>query len=975
VNAAVRTTCPYCGVGCGVVVTRGLVAVPGPVAGAAPAAALAIAAAASGVPAAALAVPAGPVATAAPDPVVTGDKDHPANAGRLCSKGAALGATLGLDGRLLAPRVHGRETGWNEALDQVAAGFSDIIERHGPDAVAFYVSGQLLTEDYYVANKLMKGYIGSANIDTNSRLCMSSAVAAHQRAFGEDLVPVSYEDLELADLIVLVGSNTAWCHPVLFQRIVAAKQRRPEMRIVVIDPRATATCESADLHLPIKAGTDVWLFNGLLNFLHRHGIEDRAFIDAHTAGAGRALAVAENTAGGTAAVARLCGLEVSALEQFYRLFARNERVVTLFSQGVNQSSSGTDKANSIINCHLLTGRIGRAGAGPFSITGQPNAMGGREVGGLANLLAAHMDLGDPAHRRIVQQFWRSPRMADRRGLKAVELFDAMHAGRVKAVWIAGTNPVVSMPNADKVRRALGRCELVVVSDCMANTDTALLAHVLLPATTWGEKDGTVTNSERCISRQRAFLDPPGGARADWWMFAEVAKRMGFRDGFDYGSARDVFVEHAALSAEENHGARAFDIGALSALTADAYAALSPVRWPLPARPQAAASSSAPHTIPDDTDAVLDRIGAVTGGVSPPATSQRPGADPLRLFADGRFYHADGRARFIATPPRAPAHALGAEYPLVLNTGRVRDQWHTMTRTGKAARLMAHSPEPFVDMHPQDALLAGVRTGEFVQVITHWGSLVARLRASGQMPRRMIFVPMHWSDECSANARVGALVSPTVDSLSGQPEFKHTPARVASFVVAWQGFAVSRGPLPLRDACWWSSMRGDGFMRYEMAGRRVFGDWSPWARRLLHAPPDADWLEYVDRATGIYRAAYLVDERIEGCVFLSPRPDLPPRGWVSGLFAQASLADSDRAGLLLGQPADRAADVGAVVCSCFGVGRNTICAAIHSLGLTSPAQIGQRLRAGTNCGSCIPELKAILDGQSGALDAAPEPLSS
>jgi assimilatory nitrate reductase catalytic subunit len=760
---------------------------------------------------------------------------------------------------------------------------------------------------------------------------------------------------------VLVGSNTAWCHPVVFQRIIAAKQRRPEMRIVVIDPRATATCESADLHLPIKAGTDVWLFNGLLNFLHQHGIEDRAFIDAHTAGAARALTVADNTAGGTAAVARRCGLEVSALEEFYRLFARTQRVVTLFSQGVNQSSSGTDKANSIINCHLLTGRIGRAGAGPFSITGQPNAMGGREVGGLANMLAAHMDLEDPEHRRIVQQFWRSPRIAERRGLKAVELFDAMHDGRVKAVWIAGTNPVVSMPNADKVRQALGRCELVVVSECIANTDTAALAHVLLPATTWGEKDGTVTNSERCISRQRAFMNPPGGARADWWMFAEVAKRLGFRDGFEYGCARDVFVEHAALSAQDNQGSRAFDIGALSALTPAAYAALLPVRWPMPAR----------HAPPQSPRAAAVGADAVTGGASPAG----PAADPLRPFADGRFYHADGRARFIATPPRQPAHALDAEYPLVLNTGRVRDQWHTMTRTGKAARLMAHSPEPFVDMHPQDALLAGVRTGEFVQVITHWGSLVARLRSSGQMPRRMIFVPMHWSDECSANARVGALVSPAVDPLSGQPESKHTPARVASFVVAWQGFAVSRGPLLLRDACWWSSMRGDGFMRYELAGRRVFKDWTPWARRLLGAAPAADWLEYVDRATGIYRAAYLVDGRIEGCVFLSPRPDLPPRGWVSGLFGQAALGDTDRAGLLMGQPADRAADVGAVVCSCFGVGRNTICASIRDFKLRTPAQIGQRLRAGTNCGSCIPELKAILDEQSVALDTQPEPLTS
>jgi assimilatory nitrate reductase catalytic subunit len=421
--AAVRTTCPYCGVGCGVRVTPH-----------------------------------------AANVTVAGDPEHPANLGRLCSKGAALGETLGMDGRLLNPRVLGHDTDWAAALGYVADGFRRIIAEHGADAVAFYVSGQLLTEDYYVANKLMKGYIGSANIDTNSRLCMSSAVAAHKRAFGEDVVPVSYEDVELADLIVLVGSNTAWCHPVLFQRIVKAKERRPDLKIVVIDPRTTTTGEIADLHLPVAAGTDVRLFNGLLHHLHRHGIEDHEFIDAHTEGFNPALSVAQASAASIADVARCCRLDAAAVERFYVLFAQTPRVVTLFSQGVNQSSAGTDKANSIINCHLMTGRIGRPGAGPFSITGQPNAMGGREVGGLANMLAAHRDLEDPEHRRIVQEFWASPTIASRPGLKAVDLFEAMHAGRVKAIWIAGTNPVVSMPNADRARAALRRCELVVVSD-------------------------------------------------------------------------------------------------------------------------------------------------------------------------------------------------------------------------------------------------------------------------------------------------------------------------------------------------------------------------------------------------------------------------------------------------------------------------------------------------------------------------------
>jgi len=681
--------------------------------------------------------------------------------------------------------------------------------------------------------------------------------------------------------------------------------------IVVIDPRNTATCEAADLHLPVAPGCDVWLFNGLLSYLYQHGVADREFIDAHTRGSGRTLAVADNTAGSIAAVAGRCGLAADSVQRFYELFARTPRVVTLFSQGVNQSSSGTDKANSIINCHLLTGRIGRPGAGPLSITGQPNAMGGREVGGLATMLAAHRDLEDAEHRRFVQEFWGSPTIAARPGLKAVDLFEAVHAGRVKAIWIAGTNPVVSMPNADRARDALRRCDLVVVSDCVANTDTTALAHVLLPAAAWGEKDGTVTNSERCISRQRSFLEPAGSAKPDWWIFAAVARAMGFTTGFEYPSAHAVFLEHARLCAVGDEGARALNLRDWAMLDADGYAALGPGRW---------------------------------GG---------------RPFSDGRFSHADGRARFIATVPRPPAHAPDAEFPLVLNTGRIRDQWHTMTRTGKSARLMAHTPEPFVDMHPQDVQRAGLRVGEFVRVVTRWGSMVARLRSSGAMPRRMIFVPMHWNDTVSGAARVGALVNPVVDPVSGEPESKHTPARVCAYEVAWQGFALSRKPLTLEDASTWSRTRGDGFQHYEMAGRRVRGDWAPWARRLLGAAADADWLEYVDRAAGVYRAALVLEDRLQGCLFLSPRPDLPSRSWVSSLFAQSALSHADRAGLLLGRPADAAADIGPVVCSCFHVGRNTIVQAIRGFALDSPQAIGKRLRAGTNCGSCIPELKALL----------------
>ena len=465
----IRTTCPYCGVGCGVLAT---VAENGEVR-------------------------------------VSGDPQHPANLGRLCSKGAALAETLDSAGRLLHPVVDGAQVSWETALDCVADGFNRVIAEHGPDAVAFYVSGQLLTEDYYVANKLMKGFIGSANIDTNSRLCMSTAVAAHKRAFGADAVPVCYEDIEIADLVVIVGSNYAWAHPVLYQRLAAAKKSRPDMRVVVVDPRRTATCDIADLHLAIAPGSDAYLFNGLLHHLRREDALDLAYVEAHVEGFAAAFEAAR-AVNSIPAVAQVCGVAETDIGEFFRLFARTGPCVTIFSQGINQSSSGVDKASAIINAHLATGRIGRPGMGPFSVTGQPNAMGGREVGGLANQLAAHMDFADPTSIDLVARFWDAPHIAQAPGLKAVDMFRAIADGRIKAVWIMGTNPVVSMPDADRVRAALMGCELVVVSDCVQQTDTTACADILLPAAGWGEKDGAVTNSERRISRQRPFL--PLGAR-------------------------------------------------------------------------------------------------------------------------------------------------------------------------------------------------------------------------------------------------------------------------------------------------------------------------------------------------------------------------------------------------------------------------------------------------------------------------------
>ena len=876
----VRTTCPYCGVGCGLLVR------------------------------------------AARDSVeIAGDPQHPANFGRLCSKGSALSETMNLDGRLLHPQVGAERTSWDVALNHVALNMQRIVQEHGPESVALYVSGQLLTEDYYVANKLMKGYIGAANIDTNSRLCMASAVAGHQQAFGGDLVPGCYEDLELADLIVLVGSNTAWCHPVIFQRIVAAKEQRPEMKLVVIDPRRTATCESADLHLPIRSGTDVWLFNGLLAFLHGHGAVDKDFVDAHTSGLDRALEAADSLPGGVGAVAKVCGIDVEGLTRFYELFATTARVVTAFSQGVNQSTAGTDKVSSIINCHLISGRIGKPGMGPFSLTGQPNAMGGREVGGMSNTLAAHMELGDPGHRRLVQQFWDSPHMASRPGLKAVDLFEAMHAGRIKAVWIMATNPVVSLPDADRVREALRRCELVVVSDCVAATDTTALAHVLLPAAAWGEKEGTVTNSERRISRQRAFLALPGEAKPDWWIVSEVARRMGFTHGFPYASAAEIFDEHARLSGTGNGGARGFDISGLAGLTQVEYGELKPVQWPV---------------------------------------TQRTGDGTSRLFEDRRFWHADGRARLVPSPPRAAAHSADDEFPFVLNTGRIRDQWHSMTRTGRSSRLAQHLPEPFVDLHAQDALLTGVREGELARLRTRWGSMVARVRTSGDMKRGTVFVPIHWSSTNASEARVGALVNPAVDPISGEPEFKHTPVRVEPFLVDWYGFVLTRRALDPREVSWWTTIRGEHYFRYEIAGRQMHEDPIVWLRELLQiSDPDADFLDYRDESCGVYRAAHVVEDRLAACAYLSRRPDLPQRNWLGSLFGLERLDESSRAALLAGRPVRGGADEGSLVCSCFGVRSRTLSETIVRYGLTSTEQIGTRLRAGTNCGSCLPEIRDLI----------------
>ncbi|HZF32059.1 MAG TPA: molybdopterin-dependent oxidoreductase, partial [Gammaproteobacteria bacterium] len=758
-------------------------------------------------------------------------------------------------------------------------------------------------------------------------LCMASAVAGYKRAFGADTVPNDYEDLERANLIVLVGSNLAWCHPVLYQRVVRAKSTNPQLRVVVIDPRRTATCDSADLFLQIRPGTDVLLFNGLLHYLREDAI-DWEFLDAHTEGFGVAMRTAKDTAPSIPAVADACGLDGDDVVEFYRWFARTPATVTVFSQGVNQSSSGTDKVNAIINVHLATGRIGKPGAGPFSITGQPNAMGGREVGGLANQLAAHMDFA-PADVDRVGRFWNAPRIATRPGLKAVDLFDAIDTGAVKAVWIMSTNPVVSMPDADRVRRALERCELVVVSDCVRKTDTTDLAHVLLPAATWGEKSGTVTNSERRISRQRKFLPEPGESRADWWIVAQVARRMGFAAEFAYQTPADIFREHARLSAFENGGARAFDIGALADVSDAGYDVLEPIQWPRPARSGAECETS--------------------------------GAPPARLFADGRFFTPSGKAQLVATDPRPPAQLPSPDYPLVLNTGRIRDQWHTMTRTGRSARLMGRHPEPFVQVHPLDAARFDVATGDLVAVENALGRVVVRVEITDAVAPGQVFVPMHWSAQCASLARIGALLPAVVDPVSGQPELKHAAVRIRRYSPAWHAFVLSREPLEIAGASYVAIAKGQGYWRHELAGEALPPSWPEWADALLG--PRAERLEFSDSA-GRYRAARVVGGKLVACAFVAATKALPSRNWLAGLFASGRIDDEARLAILAGRAAKPGAESGPIVCSCFSVGRSTLLRAIRTQSLVSADAIGKALHAGTNCGSCVPELKALIAEAAG-----------
>ena len=727
-----RTTCPYCGVGCGVIVTASGQQITG----------------------------------------VIGDPEHPANFGRLCSKGSTLALTasapITLHQRARTPVLHGKEVGWDLALDTAADRLADIAVQHGADALGIYLSGQLLTEDYYVFNKLAKGLLGTNNVDTNSRLCMSSAVVGYKATLGADAPPCSYEDLDHAGTVFIAGSNMAWAHPVLFRRLEDARRAKPQQRWIVVDPRRTETAAAADLHLAILPGTDVALFHGLLHLLLWEGLTDTAFIEAHTTGFAALRDRVRDFH--PQEVARLCGITQADLVQAARWFGQGP-TLSLYCQGLNQSRAGTAKNAALINLHLATGQIGRAGAGPFSLTGQPNAMGGREVGGLANLLSGHRDMANPAHRAEVARLWGLPDVPATPGKTAVEMFEAAADGQIRALWIVCTNPAQSLPDQATVRRALQRAEFVIVQEAFAHTETTPFAHLLLPASSWGEKEGTVTNSERRISRVRAAVAPPGMARADWAIGVDVARRLQTRlrpgqdDLFPYTSAQDVWLEH-----RESTRGRDLDITGMSY---DMLDRLGPQQWPL---------------VPGQASGLT------------------------RLYADGLFPTADGRARFHDAAYVGVAEPRDARYPFSLNTGRLRDQWHSMSRTGAMGRLYGHAPEPAVDLHPQDMRRLGLSEGELVRLKSRRGELLLPARSSDAQAPAQAFVAMHWGSEYvggsaapSATAAVSsppqppgglginALTTSVCCPLSKQPELKHAAVHIAAAKLPWRLLAAAWFP--------------------------------------------------------------------------------------------------------------------------------------------------------------------------------------
>ena len=937
-----KSTCPYCGVGCGVVIESDGTLITG----------------------------------------VRGDPDHPANFGRLCTKGSTLHLTataqVTRQTRLLQPMRRAtrgaapQATTWDAALDEVATKLAHIAATRGPDAIGLYISGQLLTEDYHVFNKLAKGLLGTNNIDTNSRLCMSSAVAGYKLTLGADAPPCSYDDLQHAGTVFIAGSNMAWAHPVRFRRLEDARRANPQQKWIVVDPRRTETAEAADLHLQILPGTDVALFNGMLHLLLWEGLANRAYIAAHTSGFDALRDIVRNCTPGD--TARLCGIREADLVQAARWFGETAPTLSLYCQGLNQSVSGTDKNAALINLHLATGHIGKPGAGPFSLTGQPNAMGGREVGGLANLLPGHRDVANAQHRAEVAALWGVDSLPAVPGKSAVELFQAAANGEIAALWIACTNPAQSMPDQATVRQALERCEFVVVQEAFATTATCAFADVLLPATTWGEKDGTVTNSERRISRVRPAVAAPGQARHDWRIAVDVARRIEALlparrvDGaslFPFNTPEQLWNEH-----RESTCGRDLDITGMSYAMLDGTGpGHGPQQWPL-------------------------RTGETTG--------------EERLYADGIYPTPDGRARFAAVQQRPLAEKRDAPFPFSLNTGRLRDHWHGLSRTGTLGRLYGHAPEPCIDLHTSDLARLRLASGDLLRVTSRRGSIVLPAQASTSVAPAQAFIAMHWGDEVLGGLHrggVNALTSPAYCPQSKQPELKHAAVKISKADLPWQ--LLARAWLPgdqalgtraaLLTACATLDYAACVPFGREATGQpgavgvllRAAAPAAPPAAWLAHVEAllgldAADVLRYADPQRGQRRSVRLVAHSVGPAADSQPAcarvqafllsGDVQAGGWVSALLMDHLPAQAYGRALLAGTATPPAAvpSRGAQVCNCFDVTEPEIAATLArcSGGPESRlAQLQAQLHCGTRCGSCLLALRRQVQQTQPLADAA------
>ena len=925
---------------------------------------------------------------------VKGDPDHPANFGRLCTKGATLHLSAKLDNRALYPEMRltreatRKRVSWDTSLDYLAEKFAQTIEKHGSDSVAFYISGQLMTEDYYVFNKLAKGLIGTNNIDTNSRLCMSSAVTGYKVTLGADAPPACYEDIDHANCLFIAGSNTAFAHPIIYRRIEDAKAKNPNLKIIVVDPRRTDTAQAADLHLAILPGTDVALFNGMLHVMLWEGLLDMAFINAHTNGfAELKETLREYT---PKMVADICGIKQADIIQAAKWFGAGP-TLSMYCMGLNQSIHGTDKNAALINLHLATGQIGKLGAGPFSLTGQPNAMGGREVGGMANLLSGHRDLANAEHRAEIAKLWGVDSVPEKAGKTAIEMFDAVKSGEIKAIWIACTNPAHSMPDLNNVLEALNNAELVVVQDAFNNTDTCKYADVLLPASTWGEKEGTVTNSERRITCVNPAIPPPAEAKHDWQIMVDFAQRLEKRLASNAPLPSPLPQAGEGI---ENHTTLPSHAGG-----AEGEAAKHLASNPLSPRGRGLGRGGSlfPYTTTEQifnehAETTRGRDLDITGLSYTLLNQQGPQQWPFvagettgkaRLYSDGVFQKPDGKAQFINAVYKGTADKTDARHPLHLLTGRLRDQWHGMSRTGNVAQLFNHAEEPVIQISADDMMRRNLKNGDIVKVSNKRGSLVLPAQTSDEVQPAQTFIAMHWGSQFMHGLGVNALMPPNFDKTSKQPELKHTAIKLEKLELPWR-MTIMRNCQDLELLTKVRSLLKD----FSYASCGLFGRESATNQAgmlilraahetapendliekidaILNMTDDAPCLNYNDAKRGISKR--ILVENIEGKAAVTGvrlMGETLAADWLKDVMTTGQFNDeahykefSRWALAPLSAPPAGQRTRGKIVCNCLDISQNEI---VENIELGADLiTLQNKLKCGTECGSCVPELKRLV----------------